>query len=184
MSAIDLSEDLIQTQRQNNSFISKYYIGDLCEMKTLEGVVFDLVLMIDVIEHIDNNEKFSRALNKISQYILYNIPIEINFFDLVRNFLMRNRYYNLQSQSIGHVHFFSYRTSLEYILKFHNLVAKCFSGYADYYLKSMHNTYYQQRKSNLRRLELYVASFIESIFPSIAPYIVPGSTYILTEAKK
>ncbi|MCX5816448.1 MAG: hypothetical protein NTX75_09440 [Proteobacteria bacterium] len=52
---------------------------------------FDIVLMIDVIEHIERHEQFTAMLNKYTTNIAYNIPIEINLFDVLRNFAMRKR---------------------------------------------------------------------------------------------
>jgi 2-polyprenyl-3-methyl-5-hydroxy-6-metoxy-1,4-benzoquinol methylase len=82
--ALDLSFEMLNIQKLNNPNISNRYN---CSIEDFSESNYDLTLMIDVIEHIPNNVLAAEKLNRISKYIIYNIPIEFNFFDLLKSFL-------------------------------------------------------------------------------------------------
>ena len=53
--------------------------------------------MIDVID-IEEKEDTAKILNKIGKNIIYNIPIEINFFDILKYLKSYFRYYKRQKK--------------------------------------------------------------------------------------
>jgi len=179
--ALDLSGEMLEIQKNNNPHIEKTYIGDI---ELLGGEVFDLVLMIDVIEHIEKCDQFAYNLNKIAKFIVYNIPTEINMFDSLRNVVMRKRYYSIQTESLGHIHFFSVKTAVAFAKRHHDVKFAIFAEYALYVLFSPYREYLVQRKRLIRRIELIVSVIFQKIFPFFAPYCVQGSLFILVQSKK
>jgi len=179
--ALDLSEEMLELQKTNNPHIEKTFIGDIAQ---LGEEVFDLVLMIDVIEHIENCEQFAHNLNKYTKYIIYNIPIEINFFDSLRNIAMRNRYYQIQTESLGHIHFFSSQTAALFVKHHHKVIKKFFAGYASHFLLSSYPDYICQRKKLIRKIELIISDLLQKIMPFIARYCVQGSLFVLAQSKQ
>jgi len=179
-SGLDIAEEMINVQKKNNPYIIKSYVGNLEELGEDR---FDLVLMIDVIEHIENCEQFADKLNNHTKYIIYNIPTEINLVDMMRNLAMRKRYYALQTASLGHVHFFSANSAAGFIARHHETVKSIFAEYALYVLTSPHQNYVNQRKRRIRKIELVVSVVIQKLIPGLAPYLVQGSMFFLSKSK-
>lgn len=179
-SALDVAEEMIDVQKKNNPYISKAYVGNLEELGEEK---FDLALMIDVIEHIENCEQFADRLNNYSSYIVYNIPTEINLADTLRNIAMRKRYYPLQTESLGHVHFFSANSAARFVARHHETTRTIFAEYALYVLTSPHPDYVNQRKRRIRRIELMISVAIQKLLPRFSPYLVQGSLFCLSKSK-
>jgi len=178
--ALDLSREMLEVQKKNNPYLEKISAG---EITLLGEEFFDLILMIDVIEHIEDCHQFAADLNKYAHYIIYNIPIEINLMDVLRNIAMRNRHYQIQTESLGHIHFFSAKTATEFVDKHHKVVQKIFAGYAIYYLFSSYTNYVNQRKNLLRKIELVISAVIQKVIPFFAPYCIQGTLFFLARTK-
>ena len=72
-----------------------------------EGVLFDLILLIDVIEHLEDYFSFLRRIKDKSEYKILHIPLE--FFALAalyHNFTVNQR------KNVGHLHSFSKDTAI------------------------------------------------------------------------
>ena len=179
-SVLDVAEELINTQIKNNPYISNTYVGDLDQLGENR---FDLALMIDVIEHIENHEQFATKLNKYTTNIAYNIPTEINLFDLLRNFAMRKRYYPLQSESLGHVHFFSAISAARFVARHHEMVVSIHPEYALYVLTAPNKEYVNQPKRLHRKIELIISVALQKLMPWVAPHIIQGSMFCLAKSK-
>ena len=71
--ALDLSPDAVVIQKRNNPYIT----FGTCDLADIEEIGhYDLTLLIDVIEHVPDREHFATRIGRISQRIIYNIPIE------------------------------------------------------------------------------------------------------------
>lgn len=180
MSALDVAEEMINVQKNNNPCIKKTYVGDI---EKLGEEQFDLVLMIDVIEHIEDCEQFADRLNNYATYIIYNIPTEINLIDTLRDIAMCKRYYPLQTKSLGHVHFFSANSAARFVASHHKKIRTIFAEYTLYVLTSPHLSYVNQRKRFIRRIELMISVAIQKLLPRLAPHIVQGSLFCLAKSK-
>jgi len=67
---------------------------------------YDLILAVDVIEHVEDIFGFLRAIREHAKYFIFHIPLELNVEYLFRNMLLRNR------KSVGHIHYFTGSTAL------------------------------------------------------------------------
>ena len=176
--ALDLSLKMLEIQKINNKNIVKTYALPLDELNEKN---FDLILMIDVIEHIPNKEITSKLLNTLTKNIIYNIPLELNLFDRLRNYYMKGNYYKIQTKTIGHIHFFSYLSALRFVEKYHKLKKYYFADYSSHILSSSSEEYISQKNNKLRRLELKISSFLFKYLKIFSPYIIQGSLFILVE---
>jgi SAM-dependent methyltransferase len=177
--ALDLSEDMLKIQKLNNQYISKTYSGEL----DLVPGRYDIILLIDVIEHIEEYNGFLNKLNLKTSLVIFNIPIEKNIFDRLRNFYLRNSYYSEQYRTLGHVNFYSYSSSVQLLRNYFDLIELEFVPYSDHILNSDYIDYKVQKKSKVRFLELKISSFLYTYFPFIAKYIIQGSCYSLVKTK-
>ena len=62
---------------------------------------FDLLLIIDVIEHVPDYLGFVAKCKKRAKYKIYHIPLDIHVSSVLRNAFIANRY------TIGHIHYFT-----------------------------------------------------------------------------
>jgi SAM-dependent methyltransferase len=179
--ALDLSESMLAIQRANNPHIIETRVG---ELEQLDGNSFDLALVIDVIEHVPGHHEFSEKLNNLTDYVIYNIPTEKNLLDIFRNFYMRGIYYPLQTESIGHIHFFSSSTAKAFVREHHELLRSFFSHFAAHLLATDHPAYQAQRQRKIRYMELKFSAWIRCWIPFVAPWLVQGSVFMLARSRQ
>jgi len=67
-----------------------------------ENVYFDLILCIDVIEHIENYFSFLRNIQAKSKYKIFHVPLDVS----VQSVLRRNKLVKERNKS-GHIHYFT-----------------------------------------------------------------------------
>jgi cyclopropane fatty-acyl-phospholipid synthase-like methyltransferase len=90
------------TSRANERI--EYVNSDLCEV---EDTPYDLVLCIDVFEHIEDYFTFLRRLRRKGRAFIFNIPLDMNVQMVARNtpiMMVRER--------VGHLHYFSKDSAL------------------------------------------------------------------------
>lgn len=115
---LDLSSSILSSikgrQKENSYFIA----GD-CEYLPFSKNSFDLVISLDVIEHIANPEKFLKDISRISDNIVLKIPLENVFenfvwesFKKIVNFLNKGKNKDFHQ----HINFYSKKTA-EKLLK-------------------------------------------------------------------
>jgi SAM-dependent methyltransferase len=66
----------------------------------------DLVLVMDVIEHVEDPFGFMRDLRPHAGVVLLHVPLELNAYYVWRDVLMENR------RRLGHIHYFTKETAL------------------------------------------------------------------------
>lgn len=93
----DISDYAIRLARANEGI--NFTVG------TIDGE-YDVVLAIDVIEHIEDVFGFLRELRAHGRNFIFHIPLDMNCYSLLRGFIMSNR------QGVGHLHYFSKDTAL------------------------------------------------------------------------
>ena len=79
-----------------------YRVGDF--LATDER--YDLLLLIDVFEHIEDYMSFLRRLSMRAQWFVFHIPLEMHLSALLRDRQLHTR------QQVGHLHYFSRATAL------------------------------------------------------------------------
>ena len=100
----DTNPDAINLAKTLDGSI-EYFNEDLIN-KNLEKK-FDLLIVSDVFEHVDDYYGFLKILKKQSKYLIFNIPLQINLVNLLR---FKN-IFEISYNQVGHLHFFTYRTA-------------------------------------------------------------------------
>jgi len=80
-----------------------FKLGDITQE---QDVPFDLILVMDVLEHMEDYFSFLRAIQSKSQYKIFHIPLDIS----VRSVLLGH--FNEYRDNYGHVHYFTKETAL------------------------------------------------------------------------
>ncbi len=73
---------------------------------------FDLLLIIDVVEHIEDYFDFLRKIRTKGEYKIFHIPLEINVIRVLRRYPMINSWKNS-----GHIHNFTKETALQSLVE-------------------------------------------------------------------
>jgi hypothetical protein len=63
------------------------------------------MLLMDVFEHVEDYFSFLRALAPRARHFVFNIPLEINLYSLLRDLQIVSR------RKVGHLHYFSRATA-------------------------------------------------------------------------
>lgn len=98
----DISSDAINLAKPREKERLEFKQENLLE----SNVDFDLLLMIDVFEHVDDYLGFLRLCNNKAKYTIFHIPLDISAQAILRNKLMCAR------NSVGHLHYFTKETAL------------------------------------------------------------------------
>jgi hypothetical protein len=100
----EISPQAFDLSKQRETERLSFYYGDFFAKDT---EVFDLLLCLDVFEHIDDYMGFLRKLRKKAKYKIFHIPIDISVQSVLRcSPIMHNR------KMVGHLHYFTKETAL------------------------------------------------------------------------
>lgn len=102
----DISNDAIKLAKKREKKRLNIYQEDFLKVKKK----FDLLLLIDVFEHVDNYFQFLKLLREKSKYFIFHIPLEIHAQGIIRNIQIKAR------KNVGHLHHFSKDTAIATLL--------------------------------------------------------------------
>ena len=100
----DISPHAIELAKKRTSDRVKYVQKDLLAVEGSE--YFDVLLIIDVFEHIPDYLSFIEKCRAKAEYKVFHIPLDIHVSSIFRNTLINFRY------SIGHLHYFTADSAL------------------------------------------------------------------------
>ena len=99
----DLSPHAIALAAPRTSDRVCFRLGDISTSKEL----FDLVIAMDVMEHVEDCFAFVRKLTPLATYKMYHIPLDCNVLSVLRGWpIMEAR------SKVGHIHYFFKDTAL------------------------------------------------------------------------
>lgn len=95
----DISPQALELARDKTNDRLHFKLGDITQEK---DTFFDLILVMDVIEHLENYFSFLRDIKSKSEYKIFHIPLDLSVQTLLRHnglIKVRNAY--------GHIHYFT-----------------------------------------------------------------------------
>lgn len=98
----DISNDAINIARQREKSRLEFKSEDFLKIDSK----FDLLLMIDVFEHVDDYLGFLKLCKYKAKNTIFHIPLDISVNRLLKNDLMSLR------KSVGHLHHFTKETAI------------------------------------------------------------------------
>lgn len=101
-SGYEISEDAFKLCKQRASKRLTFYKKDLLG----DEKSYDIVLCIDVFEHIENYMGLLRGLKERGELKVFHIPLDISVSSIIRGRLMYGR------DSVGHLHYFTPDTAI------------------------------------------------------------------------
>lgn len=76
------------------------------DFRDKDGQNFDLLLMIDVFEHVPDYIGFIEGCSEKSKYVIFHIPLDVHVSSVIRGTLNNAR------ENVGHLHYFTKETAL------------------------------------------------------------------------
>jgi SAM-dependent methyltransferase len=105
--ALDMSPGMLKIQAKNNPGLSLALNEDIT--KTSMGTkCMDLILMIDVIEHIPDQKKALSEIARISRFAIFKVPLEDNLTAGAMNLATLGRQRRHWIETIGHCNTYTF----------------------------------------------------------------------------
>ncbi len=101
-SVLEYSPEMLDLQKTNNPDLASASQGSI-EMTSFRHKEFDLVLLIDVLEHLPDDLRAIKEVGRISQYAIIKIPLEDNVHSRIMNALQGGKLRQHAFESVGHV---------------------------------------------------------------------------------
>ena len=96
----DISADAIQLAKAKETGKTTFEVKDIAGSDSI--VLFDLLLVIDVIEHIQDYFSFLKGIVSKSNYTIFHIPLDMCIWSLLREQML------IESKNrVGHIHNFT-----------------------------------------------------------------------------
>ncbi len=100
----EISPQAFEICRTKETQNLKFYLKDLLETKK---TMFDVVMVIDILEHVENYFDFLRKIRTKGKYKIFHIPLDLSVQTVLRSSpILKSR------ASIGHIHYFTKETAL------------------------------------------------------------------------
>jgi|SRR3989344_3045467 len=103
--ALDLSSYMLDIQKKNNPDLIKTFNMDVRDINLNHKM--DLVLMIDVLEHVSHPMVVLNKLRIISNYVIFKVPLESNFTLGLLNFLTLGYIRRKVIADVGHINVYN-----------------------------------------------------------------------------
>ena len=104
----DVSPQAIELATKNVSDRVTFFNEDLTANK---NITTDLMLVIDVVEHVDDFYGFLRNIKIKSKYFVFHIPLDLSCRTVMKPHVLLQ-----QRQSVGHIHYFT-KEMVEWVLQ-------------------------------------------------------------------
>jgi ubiquinone/menaquinone biosynthesis C-methylase UbiE len=103
----DISPQAIAICRPKENAKLKFHERDFVKAPR-EDETYDVLLVLDVFEHVPDYFGFLEALKRRARWIVFHIPLEVS----VESVLRKSKYMMFMHETYGHLHFFTKETAL------------------------------------------------------------------------
>jgi SAM-dependent methyltransferase len=101
----DVSPDAASFWSNRNAGNLRYFTADYASLDRR----YELATCLDVFEHVEDYYGFIRSISHNSDYIIFNVPLDMSVIKLVTSGIRRAR------ETVGHLHYFNEYTATETI---------------------------------------------------------------------
>ncbi|MFZ2170325.1 MAG: methyltransferase domain-containing protein [Methylococcaceae bacterium] len=139
-----------------------FLLGDFLLEKNLH---FDVLMLLDVVEHVPNPFDFLTAMSGRADYYVFHIPLDLSALDVLREFPLLN-----VRKKVGHIHYFTKGLAL-------SLLEEC--GYE--VLDTFYTAAYASapRTNWKKRLALLPRYLINKVLPDFGVRLLGGDTLMV-----
>jgi len=176
--ALDLSPAMLKIQKKNNPDLKKALSEDVCKT-SLGDKEIDLMLVIDLLEHISNPVEALEEIKRISRFAIFKVPMEGNLSLRIWNFINRGKPRRRLVKTIGHINVYSFGKLKRRIEKHAGRVLDSyFTNVFDYYRNSK---YYKNSMKLSHRSVNLVAAYVFKLSPRLCSIIFGDFAMILVK---
>ena len=174
--ALDLSPGILEVQKKKNPDLKKALSENILNT-SLSDKEIDLTLMIDVLEHVNNPLKALRVIKRISNFVIFKVPLEDNLINKIWNFVKGNKLKQNSIEKAGHINFYNFR-KLQLQIKMHvgQILNLYFTNVFDYFRNSK---YYKNKMTTKHKLVNRIATYVFKISPKFCSFIFTDFVMIL-----
>ena len=104
LSGYEISPSAFSRASQKETTRTKFFLKDLLSEPDLH---FDLVLAIDVVEHVDDYISFIKKLKNIGTFKIFHFPLDLSAQSILRAWTISEL-----RRNVGHIHYFFKQTAL------------------------------------------------------------------------
>jgi len=161
----EVSPHAYNCAKQKETSRTKFHLSDVTQSGPDQ---FDVLLMIDVFEHVDDYMSFLKSMKDIAKYKIFHIPLDLSVQSVLRSWPISKL-----RKDVGHIHYFYKDTAL-------SALEDCGYKIIDHsYTKSRLELPNQARSSQLMRLPREMAF---AVSPDFAVRVLGGySLLVLAE---
>ncbi len=176
--ALDLSPEILEVQKKRNPDLKKALNEDI-RNTSLENKEINLCLMIDVLEHIPKPHLALKELKRISEFIIFKVPIEDNFYYRIWNFLKKEERKQFFTQNSGHINFYNFYNLKHQIESYAGTILEYnFTNVFEF----LSNTPYYRKNMNFKDILLNTISLnLFRFSPKLASFLYHDFIMILCE---
>lgn len=131
----DISQQAIDLAIEHNKENLYYRSEDLLSVNNRDH--FDILLIIDVIEHIPNYVEFLKKCRSKAHYKIYHIPLDLSVSSIMTDSFIEGR------RNLGHVNYFSFQSAIACLKDTEHVII-------DYFLTDV-GTYYTKQHHTIKR---------------------------------
>ena len=99
LAGYDISPQAIELARKNATDKINFFNEDITQKKDFHT---ELMLVIDVVEHVDDFYGFLRKIKAKSEYFVFHIPLDLSCRTIMKPHVLEQ-----QRQSVGHIHYYT-----------------------------------------------------------------------------
>jgi SAM-dependent methyltransferase len=176
--ALDLSGEMLRRQKEHNPDLASVFECSI-ERTPFKDKEFDLVLMIDVLEHIPDAPAALGELGRIAKYVIFKVPMENNLYYNMLNLVKMGGLKRDIFRKVGHLNFYSYRTFKKQIGCIGDIVQCDFTNVFEFWLSARYH-----RGTNLKEKMVFTAAkYIFKLSPRLCSYLFPDSIACLVQCR-
>ncbi len=161
MEGYDISPDAYELSKTRENANLKFFREDLLEKS---NAYFDLCLVIDVFEHVENDIDFVRKCGSKAFHKIYHIPLDLHVSALLRNKLIDAR------NQVGHIHYYTKETALA-------TISDAGQEILDYFFT--HGSLELNKKNLKTKIANLFRRFLFKINPDLAVRLIGGYSLIV-----
>jgi SAM-dependent methyltransferase len=174
--ALDLSASMLGVQKQRNPDLKLALNEDICKT-SLGDKQMDLVLLIDVLEHVTDPAEALQEIKRISRFSILKVPLEDNLTGRTWNFIKRGAPRRDGIEKFGHINSYSF-SRLRYQIEKH-------AGHVlDFYFTNVFQYFrnkerYKEKSGFLTRLNDFLASRLFLLSPGLSSSVFGDHVMVL-----
>ncbi|HLZ58529.1 MAG TPA: class I SAM-dependent methyltransferase [Ktedonosporobacter sp.] len=105
-SGYDISPQAIELAKERENDRLHFQLGDVTQE---QNAFFDLILVMDVLEHMEDYFTFLRTIREKSRYKIFHLPMDISIRSIITGELPAYR------ETYGHIHYFTRELALQMV---------------------------------------------------------------------